>query len=314
MKKTITLMLGIVLLTTIATAQNLVTNSGFEDVDPATYTVLESGKKELMRVATFQDGVTLTVNPTLASAVDVSSGGIWLKKHPTSGYFKARVIDTDSHTGANCVNMFIPVGSTQIGMGSWYNLVNTQKITTPLSNSKIYKASVWAKADATVGNVCSSLVLYLSDNVKKANITTVIPLTGGTTWTKYDATFNIPAFVALAANTTADFSTAFFGCGILTTYTGATTNYSGILLDDYSLIEDTTTALSNVLYLKGNPIITSHQTISSTLDGKLEVYNISGSKVLSKSILTGENVLLSSGLYFIQLTTTEGTYKQKIVL
>jgi hypothetical protein len=129
MKKTITLMLGIVLLTTIATAQNLVTNSGFEDVDPATYTVLESGKKELMRVATFQDGITLTVNPTLASAVDVSSGGIWLKKHPTSGYFKARVIDTDSHTGANCVNMYIPVGSTQTGMGNWYNLVNTQKIT-----------------------------------------------------------------------------------------------------------------------------------------------------------------------------------------
>jgi hypothetical protein len=216
--------------------------------------------------------------------------------------------------------MFIPAGSTQTYMQYWYGLTNYQKFITPLSNSKKYKATVWAKVDGTEGNVCDKMTLFLTDNTKKAEIKAYIDLTGGTTWTKYVAIFDIPAFVAIPANATADFSTAFFGCGIPTTYTDpvppatlATTNYSGILLDDYSLIEDTTTSLKD-LFLNGNPFIISNKNITSTIKGKVDVFSLSGIKIITKKVEIGENIILPTGIYFLQLSTSNGNYRQKIVL
>lgn len=310
MKKTITLMLGVLMPAYLLFGQNLVTNPGFE-VDPTTYTVTESGKNVLMRVAALQDATTQTLNPT-SSAVDISAGGIWVKKSVSSGYVKIKVIDTDIHTGTYSANLHITNGGTVSNYQNWYGAVNLQEIVGGLSNTKKYVASVWAKKDETAGNVIDKITFFVTDNTLKQNITTQVTLTGGTTWTKYDVSFDIPTFVA--GHPTANFSTAFFGIGITTTLDGSNlTNYSGVLLDDYSLMEDTATAISNV-YLKGNPIIANNEKISTTLNGKLDIYSVAGSKILSKDMESGENVTLASGLYFMQLTTTEGIYRQKIVL
>ena len=310
MKKTITLMLGIYLSVNLLLAQNLITNPGFEN-DPTTYTVVESSKNVLMRVAAIQDATTQIANPT-SSAVDISAGGIWVKKSVSSGYVKVKVIDTDTHSGTYAANLHITNGGTVSNYQYWYGAINLQEIVGGLSNTKKYVASVWAKKDETAGNVIDKITFFVTDNTLKQNITTQVTLTGGTTWTKYDVSFDIPTFVA--GHPTANFSTAFFGIGITTTLDGSNlTNYSGVLLDDYSLMEDTTTALANV-YLKGNPIISQSKIISTTLAGKLDVYNVAGSIVLTKYIQSGEDVNLSSGVYFLQLTTKDGIYNQKVVL
>ena len=74
MKKTITLMLGIYFSVNLLSAQNLVTNPGFEN-DPTTYTVVESYKNVLRRVANIKDETTQTAIPT-STADDISAGGI----------------------------------------------------------------------------------------------------------------------------------------------------------------------------------------------------------------------------------------------
>ena len=129
--------------------------------------------------------------------------------------------------------MYISSGSTQTGMGTWSNMVNLQRISS-ISHSRQYKAKVWARVNTITPNACTSITLFITDNTLRTNLSTTITLTGGTTWTEYETTFDIPAFVA--ANPTANFATTFFGVGISTTYDGSSkTNYSGVLLDDYSL-------------------------------------------------------------------------------
>lgn len=229
MKNTIKFTILLLVVNLSVNGQNLLLNSGFE-TDPTTYTVTN----ELWRVANFYDNSTQTANPTLALAQDISAGGVWIKKHPNSGVFKATVSTANVHAGTKCLNMYIGTGSTQTGMGTWSNMVNLQKITTPLSSSRKYKATVWARVNTNSPNVCNSITLFITDNTLRTNLTATITLTGGTTWTKYETTFDIPTFVA--ANPTANFATAFFGVGIITTYDGLSkTNYSGVLLDDYSL-------------------------------------------------------------------------------
>lgn len=314
MKRVTILMLGIITITSFSFAQNFVTNPGFEDVDPTTYTVLAAGQHELMRVGQFWDGTTQTTNPT-SSAVDISAGGTWVRRSPSTGYIKSRVIDTDGHSGANCLHMYHSAGSSQTGMQNWYNIASTQRLTTALNNSKVYKASVWAKVDATVGNVCDKIVFGLTDNVKRANITFVVTLTGGTAWTKYDVTFDIPGHIAKVGNETADFSLAFFSVGISTTYDASNlTNYSGVLLDDYSLIVDTSTSSLNNIHQIQNVLSVKNHYISSTQSGKLEVFNVSGSKLFSKDIDAGEDMHLPAGFYVIKLTSGGDTYIQKALL
>jgi len=202
-------------------------------------------------------------------------------------------------------------GGTVANYQYWYGAVNLQKIIGGLSNSKKYVASVWAKKDETAGNIIDKITFFVTDNTYKQNITVTANLTGGTTWTKYDVTFDIQAYVA--AHPTADFSTAFFGIGIITTLDGSNmTNYSGVLLDDFSITEDLT-SLNNT-FLKGNPFVVTSKGISTNVGGKMDVYSITGAKIISQKIEAGEKVTLPTGFYLMHLTTSEGIYQQKVVM
>jgi len=223
---------------TIYSTSNLLQNPGFETA-PTNYTV----SNELWRVTLFQDNMTQIANPTMTTT-DVSAGGVWIKRHTNTSYLKSKIITTDKKSGTYSLNMYIPATTpSSLNMQLWYNLVNLQRINTPLLNTKKYKATVWARADATVGNVCDKITFFMTDNTNKVNLTSIVNLTGGTTWTQYEAIFDIPTFVA--TNPTSDFTTAFFGIGIQSTLqSGDPTlfNYSGVILDDYTLTEMTNTA------------------------------------------------------------------------
>lgn len=299
-------MLGIYLSVNLLSAQNLVTNPGFEN-DPTTYTVVESYKNVLRRVANIKDETTQTANPTSTADV-ISAGGIWVKKATTSGYIKSIIIDTDRHAGTYCANLQVQSG---VASAAWYNATTQQKIVGGLNNTKRYIASVYAKKDPTAGNVLPELWFFVANGGNNNNYTIQATwVDGGANWAKYSVTFDLPYWLGTTAGTGGDFASAWTGIGVKK---ATSTDYSGILLDDFSFEVDTTTGIANT-YLKGNPIITSREMISSSVSGKLDVYNVAGSKILSKNIQAGENVNLSSGMYLLQLTTMEGIYNQKVVL
>ncbi len=306
MKKTITLMLGIYLSVNLLSAQNLVTNPGFEN-DPTTYTVVESYKNVLRRVANIKDETTQTANPT-STADNISSGGFWVKKATSSGYIKSIIIDTDRNAGTYCANLQIQAG---VASAAWYNATTQQKIVGGLNNTKRYIASVYAKKDPTAGNVLADIWFFVGNGGNANNYTIQATLVdGGANWAKYSVTFDLPTWLATTAGAGGNFASAWTGIGLKK---ATATDYAGILLDDFSFEVDTTTGIANT-YLKGNPIITSREMISSSVNGKLDVYNVAGSIVLTKNIQSGENVNLSSGMYLLQLTTKDGIYNQKVVL
>ena len=206
-------------------------NAGFEDA-VANFTTTENATNVLMRVAAIQDASTQLASPTLASAVNVTNG-LWIKKAPNTGYIKGIVTTSDFNSGTSCLNLRIGNGTTNVGYDTWTNAIAFQKLS--LTNIQKYTVSFWAKTDPTASNVASNVTVVLTDNTKMTNLSCAIPLTGGSTWTQYSATFDIPAF--RAANATADFTTAFVGVGLTTTYNPAIlkTNYSGVLLDDISV-------------------------------------------------------------------------------
>lgn len=302
MKKLFTSVVCMVMFYTLSNAQNLVTNPGYE-ADASTFTVAESTTNVLMRVAGITDVTTLTANPT-ATAISIPAG-MWVKKAANSGYVKGVLTTTDFHSGTNCLNLKINLNTTQTGLNSWYNCIDLQKLTSGLTHTKKYVASVWAKVDATANNQCTQMVLFVTDNTLKTNYTKTITLTGGTTWTEYKTTFDMPTWIS--NNPTANFSTAFFGVGITTTYdTNSKTLYSGILLDDFSLTEDTSTGLNNaeghsfVSVKDGNLSINSLDKNQS-----VTVYNVSGKKVFST--ITENNsvsVQLPKGIYIVNANNT----------
>ncbi|MEI8272385.1 MAG: carbohydrate binding domain-containing protein [Paludibacter sp.] len=213
-------------------------NAGFEDAASG-YTVSESSLNVLRRVAGIADGTTQIASPT-SSAISVTPG-MWLKKAPSTNYISGVISNYDPHSGTNCLNLKIKKGTPITGNDTWTNAIAIQKLS--LTNTQKYTVSFWAKRDSTSANVASVVTAFIRDNVTGTNLSCAIPLTGGTTWTQYSATFDIPTFKA--ANVTADFTTAFAGIGLTTTYDASTikTNYSGVLLDDFSV---TTTAASTV--------------------------------------------------------------------
>lgn len=302
MKKLITSVLSMVLLSSLSYAQNLVTNPGYE-ADASTFTVVESTTNVLMRVAALTDVTTQTTNPT-ATATAIPAG-MWVKKAANSGYVKGVITTSEYHSGASCMNLKITPNSTQTGLTSWYNCVNLQKLTTGLTHTKKYIASVWAKVDATAGNQCAQMVLFVTDNTLKLNYTKTITLTGGTTWTQYQTTFDMPTW--MSTNPTADFSTAFFGLGITTTYdANSKTLYSGILLDDFSLTEDTSTGIkssiqtTNIKVVNGNVLINGLET-----NQPINIFDIAGKKVFSAN--AGTNVIsvpLRKGIYIVNINNS----------
>ncbi len=297
MKKLLTSVVCMVMFYTLSDAQNLVTNPGYE-ADASTFTVVESTTNVLMRVAGITDATTQTANPT-ATAISIPAG-MWVKKAANSGYVKGVLTSGDFHSGANCMNLKINSNTTQTGLNSWYNCINLQKLTSGLTHTKKYVASVWARVDATANNQCTQMVMFVTDNTLKTNFTKTITLTGGTTWTEYKTTFDMPTW--LTNNPTADFSTAFFGVGITTSYdANSKTLYSGILLDDFSLTEDTSTGLVNA---GGTSFISVKDGILS-INGidknqNVTVYNISGKKVFSSiSESNSVSVQLPQGIYIV---------------
>jgi len=309
MKKITLVMLLVTSFSAFSFAQNLVTNPGFE-ADAATFTVVESTTNVLARVAGLTDVTTQTANPTTtATAIPA---GMWVKKAANSGYVKGVVTTSAFNTGASSLNLKITPNSSQTGLNSWYNCVALQKITTSLNNNKKYKASVWARLDDTTPNASVNIFLFLTDNTAKVNITKTIALTGGTTWTKYEATFDLPTHIT--ANTTANFATAFFGAGMTTTYDGASkTNYSGLLIDDFTLEEDVTTATNETSVTQKTFTLTTNGLFASKA-GELTIYSLSGAKMSQQLINAGETMHLPKGMHIAQLKSTDGIYTQKVNL
>jgi len=260
MKKTITMMLSIFLSANVLFAQNLITDPGFEN-DPTTYTVVEGGKNVLRRVANIKDETTQTANPA-STADNISAGGIWVKRATNTGYIKSIIIDTDRNAGTYCANLQVQANGAS---AAWYNATTQQKIIGGLNNSKRYVASVYAKIDPTAGNVLPELWFFVANGGNNDNYTIqAIWVDGGANWAKYSVTFDLAGYVA--ANSARNFASAWTGIGIKKANNA---DYAGILLDDFSFEEDTTTSLTNT-YLKGNPIVASREMISSSLSGKLD--------------------------------------------
>ena len=295
----------VVFFSILTNAQNLITNPGFE-ADVATFTVTETTTNVLMRVGALTDVTTQTANPTTtATAIPA---GMWVKKAANSGYIKGVVTTAAYNSGASSLNLKITAGSTQTGLTSWYNCVALQKIATPLNNNKKYKATVWARLDDTTPNASVNIYLFLTDNTAKINITKTIALTGGTTWTKYETTFDIPTHIA--TNSTANFATAFFGAGMTTTYDNSVptvkTNYSGLLIDDFTLEEDISTRLNTNNNNSQISVKNGHVTIGGLVANQpISIYNITGKKVVDTTAKNNVvSVSLSKGIYIVKTNNT----------
>ncbi len=303
MKRTLLSILFCCLMAAGVYAQNLVTNPGFE-AEASTFTVVEGTTNVLRRTNnSFWDVVTQTANPT--STAETITAGMWVRKSSSTSYVKGVLTTADFKSGAACMNLKITAGYTGTGFDLVSNArcVNFQKLTTSLSNTKKYVASVWAKVDATANNQCTDLTFYITDNTAKSIKYTTIPLTGGTTWTKYQTTIDIPAWIS--THSTADFSTAYFGVGIVTIYDATPkTLYSGILLDDVSLTEDnSTTAIETASAYK---LTVSGKSILANEAGTFDVYSLQGAKVYQHINATVAETGLQAGIYILKFTHANG--------
>lgn len=212
-------------------SQEKSSNGGFEAA-LGTYTVAETTTNVLMRVGTTWDATTAIAAPT-ATATSVTSG-LWIKKAPNAAAIKGVVVTTDKHSGTNCLNFKIGSGGTSpTSLATNKTALIQQK--TSLLNTLKYTVTFWAKLDGTANNQAArtgAVTVFLMDNVKKTLLTDSA-FTITTSWAQYSTTFDIPAHVA--SNPTADFTTAYVGIGLSTTYTTGVINYSGIFFDDFSL-------------------------------------------------------------------------------
>lgn len=300
--KKITLLFCLVFagLTTFAQT-NLLVNSGFED-PISSYTVTDGSLNVLMRVAAIQDAVMQTSAPTVPANTSVTDG-LWVKKAPSSGYIKAVVTTSDFKGGTSALNMQNRANNSTIGLTNWYQFIAQQRISGGLNNSKKYVAKFWAKVDNTANNVCDKVMVFVTDNTAKVNITKTITLTGGTTWTEYTTPeFDLPAHIA--ANPTANFSTAYFGIGNPTTYNGTVTNYSGVLLDEISLTEvSPATSVDKVssnfkYFTTQNGVELKEIPVGSTV----RVFSLSGMQLYSKSTVTSNvSISLVKGIYIVRV-------------
>jgi hypothetical protein len=191
---------------------------------------------------------------------------------------------------------------------------------TTLTNTKKYTVKFWARADATVGNVCDAVNVYLTDNETVVSASTApkifvnIPLTGGADWTEYTAEFDIPAFVA--ANPTADFTTSYFGVGIRTlrnTNATPSTKYSGVLMDDFDLAESAPAGISSLNYdLK--LVSVTNSGVKMDVDGEVTINSIDGKTLKTGNVTKGQIIQLSKGIYIVRVNTNNKTYVQKIAM
>jgi len=259
MNKTITLMLCILFLSFNISAQtNLITNPGFED-SPATFTVPVGTPivNHLFKVASNAATVTGTTQPT-ATSISVADG-LWVKRQTvTSSSLQAYLASGGANGSATFLFLKIAGGNNTAGF-DWTKMSAQQRVL--LSNSTVYTYSFWAK----VGSKVTTAYAYIADktgDTGSAAFVKTIPLTGGTTWTKYTVSFDIPAERALKP--ALDYTTAFVGIGINALYTTAATpltENNWLYVDDFelkvkteSLVPTITSNTPENVFIKTTPI------------------------------------------------------------
>lgn len=290
--KKITLILFLAFIGHVVNAQNLVSNGGFEDAVSG-YTVSESTDNVLKRVANIYDGTNAATFPTTTAAT--VAPGQWVKKALAEGddLVKGVVTTTGAKSGSSALNLRIGVSATA-SLDNYINAVVAQKLATALDNTKKYVVSFWAKQDATADNICQSITVMMTDNTLKQvalPLSSTVFLAKAGDWAKYSVVLDVPKFKSF--NATADFTTAFLGFGINTTYTTDAppyTNYSGVLLDDISMTEYTG---PTVVYVKQN----------GTGDGSSWA-NATSDIVAAMNQITRGEVRVAAGTYLPSMTIT----------
>lgn len=259
MKKSITILFFSLVSVYFTSAQtNLIQNPGFE-ADPVTFTAPVGTPivNYLMKVASNAATVTEITQPT-ATSVAVTDG-LWVKRQTvTSSSLMAYLAAGGANGSATYLFLKIAGGNNTAGF-DWTKMSAQQPI--PLSNTTVYTFSFWAK----VGNAVNTVYAYLADksgDTGSATFTKAIPLTGGTAWTKYTVTFDIPA--ERAAKPALDYIKAYIGVGINALYTTATppvTQNNWLYVDDFELLATTESLVPTItsttpanVYVKTNPI------------------------------------------------------------
>ena len=295
--------------TTFSFAQNLVTNPGFDGATGANDGV------SLMRVANHQDATTQTANPAVA-ATPVTDG-LWVIKAPNSGYIKATVhtnlTDPDGSEESNsCLALTHGQNNGASGLESWWQCVAQQRLATDLDITKKYIISFDAKVNdetnPTLANVCDQVVAVIRDIAKNIQTTQTISLSGGTTWTEYTATFNLPVWVE-GAGAGADGQNLIVGLGIKAEYglngDDTKTKFSSVLIDNVSLqAERISTGILNPTddafqcFVQNNTVKLSGVSAGETV----AIYNVAGIKV-TEQVVAGKDfsIELNKGVYVVRV-------------
>jgi hypothetical protein len=260
MTKAYTLLFFLIISVVYSIAQtNLIQNPGFED-SPATFTVPVGtpAVNHLMKVTSNAATVTDITQPTAANSITVTDG-LWVKRQTvTSSSLQAYLAAGGANGSTTYLFLKIAGGNPTTGF-DWTKLGAQQRV--KLSNSTVYTFSFWAK----VGNAVTNAYAYLADkngDTGSASFTKSIPLTGGTAWTKYTVSFDVPA--ERMVKSTLDFSTAYIGVGINALYTTANpplTQNNWLYVDDFelyataeSLVPTITSSTPENVFIKTNPI------------------------------------------------------------
>jgi hypothetical protein len=243
MKKYFTLLLCLTTLSIFLNGQsNLISNPGFED---NTFTVSDAaynpGNLLLMRIGSTVSTSTSTTQPS-ASSVTVNDG-VWLKKQSvTSSILNAYHQPDGARSGTNCLMLRNGGGSGSQGI-TWSNFNFQQRLA--LENDKKYILTFWARSVFTVNSV-TAFIGDITGNTGGATFAINVPLTGGTTWTKYTVHFDVPHIRSL--NNMLDYSTAYVGIGYNVSYNATPTTITGqVLFDDISLTESTIPVIASSL-------------------------------------------------------------------
>lgn len=259
MKKSITILSCFLVCILFSLAQtNLIQNPSFE-ADASTFTVPVGtpAVNYLMKIISNAATVTDITQPT-ASSVSVTDG-LWVKRQTvTSSSLQAYLASGGANGSATYLFLKIAGNNNTLGF-DWTKMSAQQCV--KLSNSTVYTFSFWAK----VGSAVNTVYAYLADktgDTGSAVFVKAIPLTGGTIWTKYTVSFDIPS--ERAAKPALDYTTAYVGVGFNALYTTATppvTQNNWLYVDDFELLASSQSLVPTIasstpenVYIKTSPI------------------------------------------------------------
>jgi len=220
----------------IAAQTNLISNSGFENtVSTFTVPVGTPVVNHLMKVSGNAATVTDISQPT-AISIPVTDG-LWVKRQTVASSSLQAYLASGGANGS-ATYLFLKIAGNNNTPGfDWTKLSAQQRVR--LSNSTVYTFSFWAKT----GNAVNTVYAYLADkngDTGSATFTKAIPLTGGTSWTKYSVSFDVPS--ERTHKPSLDYSTAYIGVGMNALYTSDTpplTQNNWLYVDDFGLYATT---------------------------------------------------------------------------